>query len=128
MADQPTVVVVNPSAPQPEPSSAPPPSDTTQSEETERAVQLGAALESNRQLMEQNQALQLRLDAQETEHRQLRSDLDSLTATLAEEETDGDTVAIVPTLEPTPQPAEPEEPPARQPTKWERMCDWINGM
>ena len=126
---QPTVVVVGgASPPQPEPNSAQPQPESTPNEERQEAIQLGAVLEAHRATQADLALIKAQQEAMEARDRERSAQLDQLIATLAEEEAEEETpevVAITPELEPPP-PA--EEPPERKPSRWERACNWINGM
>ncbi len=112
MADSPTVVVVGGSTPQPEPE----PEPRQEPEPDERAIQLGAVLESNRQLNETVQAQAMRLEAMEARDRERGAQFDALMSRLTEreEEPEEETDVELITPEPEPAPAEPEPEPEKK--------------
>ena len=128
---QPTVVVVGGVSPtNTSESSEPDLSDSTRGEERQEAIQLGAVLESNRQLSDQTAQDRMRIESLEASNAELRaanSTLDSkvsaLLSAVEEKPETPDVVAVAPVVG---EEKEEEKEPER-PGWWSRMADWVNG-
>lgn len=117
MADSPTVVVVGGGAalrPEPEPEPQPEP------EREERAIQLGAVLESSRAQGEQLNAALARIEAMEARDRDRSAQFDALLSRLSEPEPEPEPDVALITPEPEPAPTEPEPEPEKKPKECPR--------